>query len=530
MKLDGITLDPNLVKVIKELGYTEFTPIQVSAIPEVQKGRDVIGQSSTGSGKTAAFGLPILEKLRKGKGIQALILTPTRELCVQVADSMASFAKYTGLKVCAVYGGVAINPQKQALQFSEVVVGTPGRILDHMGQRTIKLGSVKFFVLDETDRMCDMGFYDDVEKIIQGVPKERQTLLFSATYTRDVDRLVGQYLNSPVSVKAEQYVDPSLLTQIYYDVSPAEKFSVLVHLLKTNTIGLSLVFCSTRREADVVAKNLHKNGLNSMAIHGGLTQNRRLKALDSLKKEHIDTLVATDVAARGLDIKGVSFVYNYDVPKTSDEYIHRIGRTARAGEAGKAITLLVPHDHMNFKSVLRNSSLNIKNEPTPQAEIIQMQRRMGREDEGAGPRGHGMHRGYSGAGFGGGRGRSTSYGHGGHARHSSSHFGHSQAGPNAGHSHEGHLPSHRPHNEADHASGLSSEDYRDIGAGPGQRSFGNRGRGRTGFGARGGHAPYGQGGSGRPGSRGPTRPWHGGAGNARTGGFRGRQSRNRDSY
>ncbi len=521
MKLDGITLHPGLVKAIKELGYTEFTPIQVSAIPEVQKGRDVIGQSSTGSGKTAAFGLPILEKLEKGRGIQALILTPTRELCVQVADSLASFAKYTGLKVCAVYGGVAINPQKQALQFSEVVVGTPGRILDHMGQRTIKLGSVKFFVLDETDRMCDMGFYDDVEKIIQGVPKQRQTLLFSATYTRDVDRLVGQYLNSPVSVKAEQYVDPSLLTQIYYDVSPAEKLGVLVHLLRQNTVGLSLVFCSTRREADVVAKNLYKNGLHAMAIHGGLTQARRLKALESLKKEHIDILVATDVAARGLDIKGVSYVYNYDVPKTSDEYIHRIGRTARAGEEGKAITLLVPHDHMNFKSVLRNSSLNIKNEPTPQAEIIQMQRRMGRDYEGGGrggPRGHGMHAGHGGGGF-GGRGRQSSYGHPGHREHSRQM--HHIAGPHASHPHETRPNSPRPHNEAGQASGLSNEDYRDISAGPGQRSFGRgRGGGRGGFG--GGRGGFGgaRGGHARQGSfRGP-----------RSGGFRGRPHRDRGSY
>ncbi len=497
MKLDGIPLDANLVKAIKELGYEEFTPIQIVAIPEVQKGKDVIGQSSTGSGKTAAFGLPILEKIHKGKGIQALILTPTRELCVQVADSMAGFAKYTGIKVCAVYGGVAINPQKQALQFCEVVVGTPGRILDHMNQRTIKLNTVKFFVLDETDRMCDMGFYDDVEKIMQAVPKERQTLLFSATYTRDVDRLVGQYLKSPVSVKAEQYVDPSLLTQAYYDVSAAEKFSVLVHLLKKNTVGLSMIFCSTRREVDVVAKNLYKNGLHAMAIHGGLTQSRRLKALDSLKRERTSILVATDVAARGLDVKGVSFVYNYDVPKTSDEYIHRIGRTARAGEEGKAITLLVPHDHMNFKSVLRNSSLNIKNEQTPQVEPIQMQRRISMDDDrdrgfGAG-RGGPMHRGGHSAGFGGrgghtGRGGPSRGGHSSHPLHSHSHsegavnHSHGDAHPHAGHAHS-----------ADHSSsGLSSADYRDIGAAPGQGRIGGRG-GSRGFGGgrggpRGGHS------------------------------------------
>src|SRR3989344_8242818 len=241
MKLKGITLDGRLMKAITEMGYEEFTTIQLSTIPQIQKGKDVMAQSSTGSGKTAAFGLPILEKVVPGHGVQALILTPTRELCIQVADSISTFAKYTHAKVAAVYGGVGIGPQIYEIRKADIVVGTPGRILDHMRSNTLNLGKVKFFVLDETDRMCDMGFFEDVEKITQAAPKDRQTLLFSATYTRDVDKLSRNYMKDPISLKGEAQVDPALLDQVYYDVAPSEKFSMLVHLLKKNTFGLSMV-------------------------------------------------------------------------------------------------------------------------------------------------------------------------------------------------------------------------------------------------------------------------------------------------
>jgi ATP-dependent RNA helicase DeaD len=217
-----------------------------------------------------------------------------------------------------------------------------------------------------------MGFFDDVKKIIDQVPKSRQIMLFSATITKDIQKIVSLYMRNPVTIRGDQFVDPALLEQVYYDVASNEKFAVLVHLLKNNSAGLSMVFCGTRRMADVVARNLRKNGLNAMPIHGGLTQNKRLHAIHSLKNKHIDILVATDVAARGLDIGGVNFVYNYDVPKTYEEYIHRIGRTARAGKNGLAITLLSPFDHINFRNILRNSSLNIKNLPTPAVEPIKL--------------------------------------------------------------------------------------------------------------------------------------------------------------
>ncbi len=455
MNLGGITLDPELVKAIKEMGYSEFTSIQLKTIPEIQKGHDIIGQSKTGSGKTAAFGLPILEKVVRGKGVQALILTPTRELCVQVAQSMRDLGKYKHVGIAEVYGGVGYGQQVQGLKTSEIAVGTPGRVLDHIGQRTLHLSSVKFFVLDETDRMADMGFINDVERIMSHLPGHRQTLLFSATITRDVDRIAEKHMRKPSLIQSEAFVETNLLEQVYYDVSGGEKFSVLVHLLKQNAAGLSLVFCRTRSEVDVVAKNLSKNGVNALAIHGGLTQGRRLRALESLHKSSIDILVATDVAARGLDIKGVNFIYNYDVPQSQEDYIHRIGRTARAGANGKAITLLAPSDHYLFRDILRNTSIAIKGEQTPEAEHVVLHRQFkprrmqgGRPfgGHGRGQRGTGYGAGRSHSGFGAGHGHSGFGGGRGHAGPGRSHrpAGHGGSGGHMGHSRAG------PHRKPGH--------------------------------------------------------------------------------
>lgn len=365
LTFEELNLNPKLLSAVKELGFTELTEIQQKCIPLIRQGKDVVGQSSTGSGKTAAFCLPILEKLQPGVRIQVLVLTPTRELCVQVAAMMRSFAKHLHLRVADVFGGVSINPQIEAIRKAEIVVGTPGRILDHMERRTISFENVKFLVLDEADRMFDMGFIEDVEKIISRVPKKRQTLLFSATINQDVHKIVQKHLQLPVSVKAQTHVGKAQLKQIYYDVKPYEKFSLLVHLLKNKTPGLALVFCATRRAVNHVARNLQAHGVHAMAIHGGLTQQKRLTALEALKKEHIRILVATDVAARGLDIKKVSHVYNFDAPKSAEEYVHRIGRTARAGMVGDAVTLLTERDYDNFSNILRDPKLEIKRENVP---------------------------------------------------------------------------------------------------------------------------------------------------------------------
>ena len=359
---EELNLNPKLLNVVKELGFTELTPIQQKCIPLIQQGKDVVGQSSTGSGKTAAFGLPILEKVEHGAGVQVLILTPTRELCVQVAAMMRDFGKYLHIKVAEVFGGVSIGPQMDSIKRAEIVVGTPGRILDHIERHTISFHAVKFLVLDEADRMFDMGFIEDVEKIISHVQKKRQTLLFSATINSGVHKIVQKHLNLPVNVKVQTHVDKAQMKQVYYEVRIHEKFSLLVHLLRHKTPGLALVFCATRRMVNHVARNLQSHGVKAMAIHGGLTQNRRLEALDSLRREHIQILVATDVAARGLDIKNISHIYNYDVPKSAEEYVHRIGRTARAGEAGDAVTLLTEKDYANFRSVLSDPKLEIKRE------------------------------------------------------------------------------------------------------------------------------------------------------------------------
>jgi ATP-dependent RNA helicase DeaD len=335
----------------------------------------------------------MLEKVVKGKGIQALVLTPTRELCVQVADNLVSYSQFLRFNVVSVYGGVGIVPQIDALRTADIVVGTPGRILDHLQRRTINLQNIRFMVLDEADRMFDMGFIEDVERILSQTPKSRQTMLFSATMPESILNLVRKHLKSPEVVKEKIFVDQSLLRQTFYDVPTYDKFSLLVHLLKNKTPGLAIVFCGTKREVDVITRNLKLQGLKVMAVHGGLSQNRRLEAVDSLKKSEIPILVATDVAARGLDIRGISHIYNYDVPKTAEDYTHRIGRTARAGERGSAITILAERDHDVFRRILWEGNLKLHKENLPGFERVRFnteatrERRFGRgmpRREGAG--------------------------------------------------------------------------------------------------------------------------------------------------
>ena len=404
MLVEELNLNHNILKAIKGLGYTNATQIQEKCIPEIKQGKDVVGQSSTGSGKTAAFGLPLLEKIENGKGLQALILTPTRELCVQVSDALFSFSKFTGARITSVYGGVGIGPQISAIPRADVVVGTPGRILDHMERRTINFSKVKILVLDEADKMFEMGFIEDVERILKQVSKERQTLLFSATLSQSIHQLVQRHLRHPVTIKSEVHVAKHLLKQRYYVVRNHEKFSLLVSLIKLNPSGLGIVFCGTRRGVDSVTKNLRGQGIKVMAIHGGLTQSKRMQALDSLKRESIHILVATDVAARGLDIKNVAHIYNYDVPKTAEEYVHRIGRTARAGAEGDAITLLAEHDYENFNRILSDRTLTIRKDDLPQFEKVAFQRVEerdgGRAFGGGGFRGRGGFGGRSSSGSG----------------------------------------------------------------------------------------------------------------------------------
>ena len=366
MKFEELTLNNQLIRKICEYGFNELTQIQQRCLPEILKGRDVVGQAETGSGKTLAFCLPIVDKIIPGNGIQALVLTPTRELCVQVTTVFHEFGKPLGIQATSVYGGVKIQPQMRQMQTSDVVIGTPGRILDHLRRRTLDLRHIRFLVLDETDKMFEMGFIDDVEAIIQQIPQKRQTLMFSATIVHGNQRLLMKHLNNPVVVNTKSYVDKNKLQQVYYDIYQRHnKFSLLVHLLRNHTSGLAIVFCATRKESDIVSKNLRRQGINASAIHGGMSQQKRLQSLNALRNQKTEVLVATDLAARGLDIKNVTHIYHYDVPKTSTEYIHRIGRTARAGENGSAVTLLTERDHENFRRVQGNEELDIRKASMP---------------------------------------------------------------------------------------------------------------------------------------------------------------------
>ena len=285
---------------------------------------------------------------------------------MQVTDVFQTLGKSLHIKTSSIYGGVNIKPQIKSIHTSDIIVGTPGRILDHLNRHTINFMHTRFLVLDETDRMLDMGFIKDVEDIIRHIPKNRQTLMFSATIDDTLHSTLKKHLHHPIILKTQKQVDKTKLKQIYYDIYERKhKFSLLVHLLRNNTSGLAIVFCATRKESEILTKNLRSQRINASAIHGGMEQRERQKSLHALQNSQTNVLVATDVAARGLDIKNVTHIYNYDVPKTSKEYIHRIGRTARAGKSGEAVTLLTARDHDNFRRVQSDDHLEINRADIP---------------------------------------------------------------------------------------------------------------------------------------------------------------------
>ncbi|MFH1592707.1 MAG: DEAD/DEAH box helicase [Candidatus Woesearchaeota archaeon] len=344
-------LSHELLTSIKELGITTPTQIQGLSIKDIISGKDIIGESATGSGKTLAFGCGIVEQIMPKEGLQAMILTPTRELAEQVKGSLRQLSNKKGLNVTSVCGGAAINPQVKDLLRAEVVVATPGRLLDHLRRGSVNLSKIKLLVLDEADRMFDMGFIEDVEKIIHACPKKRQTLFFSATISMRVRDLAKMYMVDPKKVSAVNQVDPSKLKQVYYDLQRNMKLSLLAHLLQQEKSGLVMVFCNTRRNTDFVTKTLRANRINAISVHGGLSQNKRNRTIELFNGAKVGVLVCTDVAARGLHIDNVSHVYNYDLPKDAKDYVHRIGRTARAGEEGKAVSLLCDFDYPNFSRI-----------------------------------------------------------------------------------------------------------------------------------------------------------------------------------
>ncbi len=378
MSFEKMNIRPEIISALKEIGIESPTKIQTEAIPMLLSGSDVIGMSKTGSGKTAAFGIPVLEQIVPRAGLQAIIMSPTRELAVQISQEMEKFGKNLNIKVATIFGGVGMDSQVRDLKRSEIVVGTPGRLLDHMRRRSINLSKIRCAVLDEADRMVDMGFIKDVENIIRGLPKERQMLLFGATLSEEIEYIKNRYMKTPKIAKADSYVKQEFLKQYYYNIEAYDKFSLLVHLLNTENAGRSIIFCAKRGTVERLTRNL-KRYFNVEMIHGRLTQSRRLKVIDDFKKGKPSILVASSVAARGLDIRDLTHVFNYELSRDPQEYIHRVGRTARAGDKGKAITLLSPQDHDTFNSVLRNYPVDI--EAMPKTDFARLKFEIGQDRE-----------------------------------------------------------------------------------------------------------------------------------------------------
>ena len=434
-------LSENVLKVLHELGYEKPTEIQSRTISLVLEGKDVIGNAATGSGKTLAFASGLIEKTVPGKGIQGLVMAPTRELVVQIAKVIRNFAKNSNLVIEEIYGGVNIDRQIRGVRNADIIVGTPGRILDHLNRKTFDFMDLKILVLDEADRMVDMGFLPDVERIITSTPKTRQTLLFSATTSQDVLYIEKKYMKEPKTVSVEQYIDSSKLRQYYYDTPSHLKFSLLVHLLKQEKSGIIIVFCNTRKNVDLVSMNLERYKIRSVAIHGGLDQKKRSRIMEQFQGNRANILICTDVAARGLDIKDVSHVYNYDIPKMSKEYIHRIGRTARAGKEGLAVSIVTSRDYDNFRKVMEDDSLNIEVKEMPKIEKLNPnfgdkgygrdKDRVGGDRRGSYRRGPESGRGYGKKRAGGSR--SSRVGHGGGSRGGPRSSGPSRSGSRGSH-------------------------------------------------------------------------------------------------
>lgn len=348
MKFGELGLDKSLLKAVKRSGFEEATPIQAETIPLVLAGNDVIGQAQTGTGKTAAFGLPVLQQLDLDlRQIQAVIISPTRELAIQTQEELFHLGKEKRAKVQVVYGGADIRRQiKQLEQHTpHILVGTPGRLLDHIQRGTINLAHVKHLILDEADEMLDMGFLDDIEKIIQAVPAERQTLLFSATMPKEILKIGEKFMVNPqiVKIKAKE-LTTDLVDQYFVKTKEFEKFDIMTRLIDVQAPELTIVFGRTKRRVDELSRGLEARGYNAAGIHGDLTQQRRMNVLRKFKNGDLDILVATDVAARGLDISGVTHVYNYDIPQDPESYVHRIGRTGRAGQNGISVTFVTPNE------------------------------------------------------------------------------------------------------------------------------------------------------------------------------------------
>jgi ATP-dependent RNA helicase DeaD len=364
IKFSELALSNELQEAIAEMGFENATPIQSQAIPHILEGRDIIGQAQTGTGKTAAFGVPLIDRLDpRDKGIQALIMCPTRELAVQVANEIKKLIKFKkGINCLAVYGGESIERQISALKRGvQVIIGTPGRILDHMDRRTISFENVKMIVLDEADEMLNMGFREDIESILSDMPKEKQTIFFSATMPKPILEMTKRYQKDPVMVKVTSTeLTNTSIEQEYFDVKNDFKVTMMTNLIEAHNLQLMLVFCNTKRGVDEVVEELNLQGYKAEALHGDLKQQQRNNVMGKFRKGLVNILVATDVAARGIDVDNVDAVFNYDVPLDVEYYVHRIGRTGRAGKSGKSFTFVTGRrEYMRIQDIERYAKIKI---------------------------------------------------------------------------------------------------------------------------------------------------------------------------
>ncbi|MCX7793426.1 MAG: DEAD/DEAH box helicase [Thermodesulfovibrionales bacterium] len=372
MKFKDFSLSEETIKALYEMGFEEPTPVQTLAIPLILKGRDIIGQAQTGTGKTAAFGIPIVERCKKGKNPFALILEPTRELALQVSQEIHNIGKYRKLRILPVYGGASLERQVRALKNGvNILVATPGRLIDHINRNTLSLSDIKIVVLDEADEMLNMGFIEDIETILKNITSEHQTLLFSATMPLPIINIAKRYMKNPekVRINTEEIIVPEI-RQIFYEVKEEDKLNALSRLLDVENPRLAMVFCHTKKEVDEISMKLNEMGYSAGALHGDHTQSKREAIIGKFKKGMLDILVATDVAARGLDIKDVTHVINYSIPQNPERYIHRIGRTGRAGQAGIAITFVTSREYRHLKLIEKSAKTVIDRKKLPTREEV----------------------------------------------------------------------------------------------------------------------------------------------------------------
>lgn len=364
LQFDELNLSKEIKNAIEDMGFEETTPIQSLTIPQVLAGKDVIGQAQTGTGKTAAFAIPVLENIYiPDKSVQAMVLCPTRELCIQVAEEMVKLSSHMQkIKILPIYGGQVIGRQIRALKKGvHLVIGTPGRIMDHLQRGTLQLGGVEMLILDEADEMLDMGFRDDIEEILRFVPQKRQTLLFSATISPEILQLTKIYQHKPKFLKVpHHHLSAPKIDQNYFEVNEKMKTELLSRLLDIHDINLALIFCNTKRRVDRLVKNLKTRGYLVEGIHGDMRQAQRDRVMKKYRNNKIDILVATDVAARGIDVPEVEVVVNYDVPNDNQYYVHRIGRTGRAGKEGRSFTFVSGKEIYKLRDIQRFTKTNIQ--------------------------------------------------------------------------------------------------------------------------------------------------------------------------